>query len=194
MYLVKKRGLIALLVSGSFLFYDANLLRGGGIVPHFERAVRDIKYASEPYAEIQNDYWQTPEETEKSKTGDDEDKAFYLCDKLVKEGYKADVFFGLRHVLDRDFSSWVEMNINGMHYILDPVKGLIQKRESLSDYKATTTYIPALGNPNIKKKYDEFKKRANLDYEPMRHYSDSFYNGMERDIDNNLEFSEVKAK
>ena len=85
-----KKGLITLVVGASCLLGITNLSSGEEIFSHFNRATNDIEYKVEnsPFASLFGtsisgvDYWQTPKETAEKGTGDEEDKAFYLCDGL----------------------------------------------------------------------------------------------------------------
>jgi len=105
-----------------------------------------IEYKAE---EVPNDYWQTPKETKKLKTGDCEDKAFYLQDLLKKEGIKTREVFGMRTLSDRQMHSWLEYELKGKTYIVDPTFGFIGKK----DTKPMTVYV------EIKHKFFDMEKK-----------------------------------
>lgn len=80
------------------------------------------------------DYWQTPRETEKWKTGDCEDKAFYLNKMLKEKGIESRVVFGLQHEwILRPWHVWVEYKLDGETFILDPINQNINVRINKKD-------------------------------------------------------------
>lgn len=92
--------------------------------------VSSIKYVHEAKGE---DYWQTPKETERLGTGDCEDKAFYLQDKLKKQGIESEVCFGLLVFTERESGhAWVEYKLGGRSYVVDPTNGTIFDRAEMS--------------------------------------------------------------
>lgn len=92
-----------------------------------------IEYKEEPAGE---DYFQTPEETEKLGTGDCEDKAKYLEYQLEKNKIKSKIFFGYANSSyffnpKGSMHGWVECIRNGELYVLDPTFWFIEKRKNI---------------------------------------------------------------
>src|SRR3989344_1737407 len=91
-----------------------------------------IEYKSEPDGD---DYWQTPEETERLGTGDCEDKAIYLHNQLKKNKIESEVVFGYiysSHLFGKwNMHGWVECIQNKEIYVLDPTSWIIEKRRNL---------------------------------------------------------------
>lgn len=117
----------------------------------FERAVR-IAYRSE-----EGDYWQSPSETVRRGEGDCEDKALYLHDLLTGHGYAPQVVFGVEDALQSDgMHAWVELEVNGQRYVLDPTNGFVARRENLSGRR----HMPVLGLPKVMRKLDEYRSRT----------------------------------
>jgi hypothetical protein len=106
------------------------------------------------------DYWQTPKETEKLGTGDCEDKTIYLMELLKKEGYKSEFTYGFYHESDPNFygnicHAWTEMDYGGERYILDPTAGAIYLRK----LRGPSEYF-RIKEDSLDKKYEECQKRA----------------------------------
>ena len=103
-------------------------LKDPAIAESFRKA-SSIRYVGEKGL----DYWQTPEETERLRTGDCEDLAIYLQKLLYKESRKSQVEFGFANRLNfLSKHAWVEMKINGEEYILDPALKIAWKRKEIS--------------------------------------------------------------
>ncbi len=105
---------------------------------HIRRLIRSdlIKASKIEYeSEGEEDYWQTPKETEDSKKGDCEDMAFYLNRLLKEDGIKNRVVFGYADLTKKEdkriMHAWVEYKLNEMIYILDPVNKIMIKRNNL---------------------------------------------------------------
>jgi hypothetical protein len=79
----------------------------------------DIKYK-----EDKREYWQTPEETKRLRTGDCEDKIILFLDELAKNGMKGRLIIGLRRIDAKEYHVWCEVKQEGKIYIADPTNFL----------------------------------------------------------------------
>ncbi len=134
--------------------YKNNLSSRNQIIYECFNKACEIKYEKE----IEGDYWQTPEETEKIKKGDCEDMALYLSYLLDKEqiSHKLTVgYFGgdNRSVNKNDLHCWVYVKMDNEWNILDPtVKTIIPNNSTGIRYES-------LGDSHrIIKKLVNFKK------------------------------------
>ena len=65
--------------------------------------------------------WKTPEEVERTSTGDCKDKALWLYSKLKAAGAAViELVIGKRHLADADLHAWVVASHQGRTYLLDP--------------------------------------------------------------------------
>ena len=108
---------------------------------------REIQYT----AELEEDNWQSPQETESVGKGDCEDKSFYLMYLLCKKNVKSKVVIGLtstinpRKDLERGSSlhAWNEVDIGGETYVMDPTSGCFRLKSSMAFlYKWDITQDP----------------------------------------------------
>ena len=135
----------------------------GATVDSRMNTVRKIRYAPDEGG----DYWQTPEETIRLGQGDCEDQAFYLHRLLAGEGIASRVVFGLRVVTDGETGhAWVECEMHGRTYVLDPTCRMMTAREKLPPWK----YFPILYQPELTRKFADYLARSgdrgvNPDYE-----------------------------
>lgn len=97
---------------------------------------REIKYV----ADKEGEYWQTPSETEKLKTGDCEDQSFYLHYLLSLKDIQSKVVVGLtstdnaRKELEKEgatLHAWNEVVIDGEPYVLDVTSNTFRKKSNL---------------------------------------------------------------
>ena len=96
----------------------------------FQKA-KKIKYKHE-----EGDYWQLPAETEKLKTGDCEDSAFYLQYLLIKKSVNSKIVIGytmssnpLKELEEKSsLHAWNEVEINGEMYVADATSGYFEKK------------------------------------------------------------------
>jgi transglutaminase-like putative cysteine protease len=86
------------------------------------------------------EYWQLPEETIELKTGDCEDKAFYLLSMLSEKGIKSRIVVGHTLGIHRGVNAsdslhaWNEVEINGETYVLDATSDLYRNKNRLGGY------------------------------------------------------------
>jgi transglutaminase-like putative cysteine protease len=118
----------------------------------FERAAR-IDY----HDEGEEDYWQSPAETLDLGRGDCEDKALLLRNMLARRGIEARVSFGVEDTTTSpNLHAWVECEIEGELYVLDPTGGYIARREDLPP----TRHMPVLNMPSVLRKLREYRRRT----------------------------------
>lgn len=117
------------------------------------------KAAAIPYVkEVGQDFWQSPAQTKLMGGGDCEDKSFVLHRDLKKLGYDPEVHFGLANATNpRTGHAWVEMQICGENYILDPTSGVIARRNNLPP-----TAFMRLNRPEYAKQLRDYRKRNNV--------------------------------
>lgn len=110
-----------------------------------------------PYREDPADHWQSPLETVVLCSGDCEDKALYLQHLLQGAGLDAELAFG---VADWDASdrlhAWVETEICGEVYVLDPTQGFLARRDNI----APGGHVPVLGMPGVLRCMREYVERT----------------------------------
>ncbi len=82
----------------------------------FTKAGR-IDYVPDP---PETDTWQTPAETAQRGKGDCEDICIYLQHLLAEEGMDSEVVFGLRDATATNGHAWIEADIQGRHWIIEP--------------------------------------------------------------------------
>ncbi len=89
-----------------------------------------IDYAPEPPGQ---DVWKSPAETLADGAGDCEDQVFYLITLLRAEGLDGRAVFGhLNATRDAPYCHvWVETEIDGQAWVLDPTKGFMEPRSRL---------------------------------------------------------------
>lgn len=114
--------------------FDHKLMMAGGFETRFAGIVsgtslpssdglflqaHSIRYVADP---VQQDHWQTPEETQARWAGDCEDKAVWLFAQLKKSGYSnVRLVVGRYRSLDKNYHVWVTMADDSGHIlILDP--------------------------------------------------------------------------
>jgi len=115
----------------------------------------EIKYEKEDF---KKDEWQAPEKTLRIKKGDCEDISLLLLYLLRQNGYNANVVFGITHNKSKRFHAWVELNLKGKVYVMDPTIGFIAQRSGMPEF----TYIQVLGIPKLWEKISEFKNRTGM--------------------------------
>ena len=134
----------------------------------FEEAAR-IPYVNEPE---KRDHWQSPAQTRARGTGDCEDKSFLLQEQLYKNGFDARVVFGRQNPEDKDKHAWVETDIDGVDYILDPTVGLILRRG-----KFKGLYIPikddSVRHIFVMEKLKRYKLIHQIDYQINLFYEET---------------------
>lgn len=102
------------------------------------------------------DYWQTPEETLRLKTGDCEDKALLLRRFLSEKSIETEFAFGSRFPDSKKWHAWLEYVDSGKDiWILDPDCGLAVKRSSLKE----GSYVRAEYDTRLRKKHIEYLDR-----------------------------------
>ena len=71
------------------------------------------------------DYWQTPKETERLKTGDCEDLSIYVSELLSQRGIINKKVLGRKNNFRETYHSWVEFKQGKKWYILETTTGEI---------------------------------------------------------------------
>ena len=88
----------------------------------------EVRYVPDAHG----DSWQTPEETARLGQGDCEDLAFYLHDLLAARGVASQVVFGIENIARaKTGHAWVECEMYGQRYVLDPTRRLLARRAAL---------------------------------------------------------------
>ncbi len=65
--------------------------------------------------------------------------------------------FGVEDALHSDsMHAWVELEVHGQRYVLDPTNGFVARRENLSGQR----HMPVLGLPTVMRKLDEYRHRT----------------------------------
>jgi len=86
------------------------------------RIAKSFRYKRDMYGDV----WQSASETDKSRSGDCEDKAIWLFTKLSQNGYNdIRLVVGKFRTIDKQFHAWVTVRVDGNDYLLDPAN---QKR------------------------------------------------------------------
>ncbi|HUS91383.1 MAG TPA: transglutaminase-like domain-containing protein [Phycisphaerae bacterium] len=117
------------------------------------RTVAEIEYA----ADEGGDFWQTPEETARRGRGDCEDMALYLHYLLRGDGIESTVVFGVRDARrDRTGHAWVECEMYGQRYVLDPTCRRMAARKLLPP----ALYYPVIEQPVLAEKLREYLNRT----------------------------------
>ena len=113
----------------------------------------EVRYVSdEP-----GDHWQTPEETLRRGEGDCEDQALLLHRLLREDGLDCMVVFGILDVEDaKTGHAWVECEMHGERYILDPTRRMLAARTGLPP----TLYYPVIEQPALAAKLREYLART----------------------------------
>jgi hypothetical protein len=72
--------------------------------------------------DVYGDRWQTADETEKKRSGDCEDKAFWIFTRLKERGFSnVRLFIGKYRLVDPHFHVWVTCQDSSGHtYLVDP--------------------------------------------------------------------------
>ena len=81
------------------------------------------------YKEDKIEYWQTPDETRRFKTGDCEDKIRLFLDELAKNGMKGRLIIGVRRIDAKEYHAWGEVANEGKMYIADPTNFLFLPKD-----------------------------------------------------------------
>ena len=103
------------------------------------------------------DHWQTPGETVRRGKGDCEDQALYLHHLLRNDRIGSTVVFGIRDLENAETGhAWVECEMFGERYILDPTCRLVAARKDLSP----TLYYPVIEQPVLAAKLREYLART----------------------------------
>jgi len=115
--------------------------------------VRDIPYVRD----ANGDRWQTPAETARRGAGDCEDKAIYLHHLLRARGVDAQVVFGIQNaVTSKTGHAWVECELDGQVYMLDPSGKLRIARSELESWE----YVPINDSPQVHAKLKRYLERS----------------------------------
>ncbi len=124
---------------------------------------RDVPYARDDGG----DAWQTPAETVARGAGDCEDKALYLHHLLRVKGIDSQVVFGVQNVVaSTNGHAWVECEVDGQTYVLDPTGRLRIARQELKSWE----YHVVRDSPTVRAKLAAYLTRTgdrgiNRDYE-----------------------------
>ena len=125
------------------------------------------------YKHDETEYWQLPKETIELKTGDCEDKAFYLLYMLSERDIKNRIVVGYTLAENRGIKSsmplhaWNEAEIDGETYVLDSTSNVFRKKADLKGYyewditqdkKAIDAYSEYIKYYIHKAKYYGYKK------------------------------------
>jgi len=115
--------------------------------------VRDMSYVRD----ANGDSWQTPAETARRGAGDCEDKALYLQHLLRQSGIDAQVIFGIQNtVTSKTGHAWVECEVDGKVYMLDPSGKLRIARRELESWE----YYPVHDSPQVLAKVKRYIERT----------------------------------
>lgn len=115
--------------------------------------VRDMPYVRD----ANGDTWQTPAETARRGAGDCEDKALYLQHLLRRSGIDAQVVFGIQNtVTSKTGHAWVECEVDGEVYMLDPSGKLRIARRELESWE----YYPVHDSPQVRAKLKRYIERT----------------------------------
>jgi hypothetical protein len=90
-----------------------------------------IEYIPDP---PDTDTWQTPAETRRRGAGDCEDICIYLQHLLAEEGMAAEVVFGLRDATATNGHAWLEADIQGRRWIIEPRSIAMFDRDKLPEF------------------------------------------------------------
>lgn len=90
-----------------------------------------IKYIPDPPG---TDTWQTPAETRQRGAGDCEDICIYLQHLLAEGGMASEVVFGLRDATATNGHAWLEADIQGRRWIIEPRSIAMFDRAKLPDF------------------------------------------------------------
>jgi len=110
------------------------------------------------YEHIGDYEWKTPEEVERTFTGDCKDKALWLFSRLRASGAPAlELVIGKRRLSDTKFHAWVVAFHDGRIYLLDPVsRGSVWET---SDFE-WDEYVPAFSYDGRQSFSYEFRPMA----------------------------------
>ena len=117
----------------------------------------DAAYRIKPQRDILFDHWQTAKETKERGKGDCEDKAIYLWSLLKEAGLESRMVIGKVNLKRGTYHVWVEYEIDGNKYILDPSLGMIIIRDK--DLEQIVMYVDKGDDPIIKRKMERFMKK-----------------------------------
>jgi len=113
----------------------------------------EIRYV----ADESGDRWQAPEETIRRGAGDCEDQALLLHRLLRKDGIDSTVVFGVLDVEAAETGhAWVECELHGERYVLDPTRRMTDARADLPP----TRYWPVIDQPVLAGKLREYLART----------------------------------
>ena len=114
---------------------------------------RDVPYVHDEGG----DAWQAPAETAARGAGDCEDKALYLHHLLRQQGIDSQVVFGVQNVLLlKNGHAWVECDVDGQTYVLDPTGRLRIARRELKSWE----YHAVRDSPTVRAKLAAYLKRT----------------------------------
>ena len=117
------------------------------------RTVGEVRYALDEAG----DYWQSPEETRRRGAGDCEDLALYLHRLLKDRGIASIVVFGVQDVTEATTGhAWVECEMYGQMYVLDPTCRLLCRRDELPCHK----YYRLLRQEELTRKLADYLART----------------------------------
>ncbi len=123
------------------------------ILSSFEQVAR-ITYEPD-----QDDYWQSPRETLLRGEGDCEDKALLLQHILRLQGWDPDIVFGVQDwETSERMHAWVELELEGECYVLDPTQGFIARRSHL----VPGHHTPVVGMPRVLRNLREYECRTGV--------------------------------
>lgn len=118
---------------------------------------RQIRYFPEKKDE---DYWQTPEETERLKTGDCEDFAIYLNHLWKKEGLQGKLVLGIPRRRSDKRHAWNEINWKNETYLADAASGVFIRKKD----KSTNYYIEIDMSPYYSKLVSEALRESKINF------------------------------
>jgi hypothetical protein len=133
------------------------------------------------------EYWQSPEETRSLGTGDCEDMALDLQERLAEKGYEAYMVGGIGTPLSMTGHAWVELFYEGEYYILDPSERLIKKKVFRDSF-----YKPCIASSIVKKNVDDYKARNGVERKITWDYDDETYERDRRNFEEHLEREKQK--
>lgn len=126
--------------------------------------LEEIKYKRD--AEVYGwNYWQSPEETEKLKTGDCEDKSLYFQDLLNKELIETKLVWGKIGKARALSHMWLEYSIDDKRYLIEcSGNGKIISRDTLNPYYYAPLGINDLAKSKIHQYESKNNTRLNIKY------------------------------
>jgi len=89
-------------------------------IPELRRFLRSCKYISDQEQFGKRDYWQPPEEFEKTRKGDCDDFALWTWRQLMYMGYHARFVVGWAGRYGSGHA-WITVEKDGRHYLVEPL-------------------------------------------------------------------------